>query len=62
LRAAAVAIAGAPLAELDKKLAALQKPAPGKVSKAEAYGYHSQISATQDAAKWCRWIWENRSP
>lgn len=52
LRAAAVEIAGAPLAELDRKLAALQKPAPGKVSKAEAYGYHSQISATQDRAKW----------
>jgi mono/diheme cytochrome c family protein len=51
-RAAAAAVAGAPLAELEKRLTALQKPAPGKASKAEAFGYHSQISPTQDAAKW----------
>ncbi len=51
-RKAAVATAGAPLADVEKRLAALQKPAPGKSSKAEAYGYHSQISPTQDVVKW----------
>ncbi len=52
LRNTAVAAAGAPLAELEKRLAALQKPTPGKVLKADAYGYHSQISPRQDTVKW----------
>jgi hypothetical protein len=51
-RASAVSIAGAPLMELETRIAALQKPVPGKASKADAYGYHSQISPTQDVVKW----------
>jgi hypothetical protein len=51
-RKAAVTTAGAPLVELEKRLATLQKPAPGKSSKAEAYGYHSQIAPMQDVVKW----------
>lgn len=52
LRKAAATIAGAPLVDVEKQLAALQRPAPGNVSKAEAYGYHSQISTAQGAMKW----------
>ncbi|HSH92750.1 MAG TPA: DUF1553 domain-containing protein [Roseimicrobium sp.] len=44
--------AAGPLKALDERIAALGKPSPAAMSKADAYGYHSQISDRQDAAKW----------
>jgi mono/diheme cytochrome c family protein len=49
---AATAAAGAPAQTLEKQIAAMKKPQPGQSSKAEAYGYHSQISPSPDAVKW----------
>jgi len=41
--------AGNALAELDAQITALRKPPAGKPQKADAYGYHSQIAAKQEA-------------
>jgi hypothetical protein len=41
--------AGGALALLDAEIAKLQKPPLGKPQKADAYGYHSQISLKQEA-------------
>ncbi len=48
VEAAVQARAGEPLAELDRRIAALTKA--GKTS--EAFGYHSQIESKAEAAKW----------
>jgi hypothetical protein len=44
--------AGAQAQALEQRIAAMKKPQAGLTSKAEAYGYHSQISPTPDAVKW----------
>ncbi len=48
----AITAAGVPLVEVDQQIAALKKPQPGQSSKADAYGFHSQISKMQDVVKW----------
>ncbi|HYG77015.1 MAG TPA: DUF1553 domain-containing protein [Planctomycetota bacterium] len=52
LEEAIVKRAGDALSALDKKIAAAQKPGSVKSSKADAYGYHSNIEAMQTIAKW----------
>ncbi len=44
--------AGGALLELDARIAALAKPAPGKASKADAFGWHSKIEKSPDTVKW----------
>ena len=51
ISARAVERGGAPLAELDRRLADLKKVPPGQLQGVE-FGYHSEISAKPDDLKW----------
>ena len=52
IRQQASETAGNPLQALESRIAAMKKPQPGQTSKAEAYGYHSQIAPAPDTVKW----------